>query len=520
MLALGKGSTMPHSYVPAAAAPRRPVKRLVATIFVVALCFCAICAKVLLDARRAAWEHAAQVATSLAATLESDIVRNIESYDLSLRAVIENLAYPEITKISPELRQHVLFDRSAMAKHLNAIILLDEHGIVRLDSKHAFPEPISRADRDYFQVHKNSKKSELFISLPMITRESGVGVIAVSRRLSNPDGSFGGVVAGSVRLSYFQQLFKDAALGLNGNITLSRMDGALLMRWPYQEAMLGRNLKGGKLYQQLALARSGRFETEALTDGVRRLVVYSQIGDLPLVIGVGQSTADIYAQWNSYALTIGLLVALLCVMAAALALYLAREMTRRNAAETTLTILAATDGLTSLSNRRHFSETIDREWRRAMREGGRLALVMCDVDLFKSYNDSHGHQAGDKLLQAVGAAMNQCIKRGTDVAARYGGDEFAMLLPAASADGAVKVAEQVRDRFVDLCDQMGIARSHLSIGVASVVPKPEESQSALVVAADQALYRAKELGRNRIEVAPWRRTKPALVMISDRHDAA
>jgi hypothetical protein len=311
-----------------------------------------------------------------------------------------------------------LFDRSAMAKHLNAIVLLDENGIVRLDSKHPFPKPVSRADRDYFQFHKNSKKSELYISLPMTTRESGIRVIAVSRRLSNPDGSFAGVVAGSVRLSYFQQLFKDASLGGNGNITLSRMDGALLMRWPYQESMLGRDLKGGELYKQLAVSRSGRFETKAVTDGVRRLIVYTQIGDLPLVIGIGQSTADIYAQWNSYALTIGLLVALLYALAAALALYLAREMTRRNAAETTLTMLAATDGLTSLSNRRHFNEAIDREWRRAMRESAHLALVMCDVDLFKSYNDSHGHQAGDKLLQAIGAAMNQCIKRGTDVAAR------------------------------------------------------------------------------------------------------
>ena len=511
---------MPHANPAAAAAPRRPVKRLVATIFVVALCFCAICGKVLFDARTAAWEHAAQVATSLAATLESEISRNIESYDLSLQAVIENLAYPEITQISPELRQLVLFDRSALAKHLNAIILLDENGIVRLDSKHPFPKPISRADRDYFQVHKNREKSELYISLPMITRESGVQVISVSRRLSNPDGSFAGVVAGSVRISYFQQLFKDASLGPNGNITLSRMDGKLLMRWPYQEAMLGRDLKGGKLYQQLALSRSGRFETESITDGVHRLVVYTQIGNLPLVIGVGQSTADIYAQWNSYALTIGLLVALLCAMAAVLAWYLAREMTRRNAAETTLTMLAATDGLTGLSNRRHFNEAIDREWRRAMREGAPLALVMCDVDLFKSYNDSHGHQAGDTLLEAIGAAMNQCIKRGTDVAARYGGDEFAILLPAASADGGARIAEQVRDRFAELCGQLGISRSHLSIGVASVVPRPEESQSSLMAAADQALYRAKELGRNRIEVAPWRRTKPALGVSSERQSAA
>ena len=297
---------MPYELADAAGARRRPVKRLVATIFVVGLCFCAVCIKVLLDARRAAFEHAAQAAASLVATLESDIARNIESYDLSLRAVIDNLAYPEITTISPELRQLVLFDRSASAKHLDAIVLLDENGIVRLDSRNAFPRPHNRSDRTYFQFHKQSKVHRLHISEPLIARDSGSRVIVISRRLSNPDGSFAGVVAGSVRLSYFLNLFKDAALGANGNVTLASKEGILLARWPYHESMLGRDLTGSALYKQLPVARSGRLETISLTDGAARLVVYSQIGDLPLVIGVGQPTEAIYAQWQSYAFTVGL----------------------------------------------------------------------------------------------------------------------------------------------------------------------------------------------------------------------
>lgn len=143
---------------------------------------------------------------------------------------------------------------------------------------------------------------------------------------------------------------------------------------------------------------------------------------------------------------------------------------------------------------------------------------MCDADLFKGYNDRHGHQAGDHLLQAIGTAMNQSIKRGTDIAARYGGDEFAILLPAASADGGAQIAEQVRARLVDTCDQLGIACSHLSIGVAAMMPMPGENQSSLMAAADQALYRAKELGRNRIEIAPGRAFKPTLV--KSLHSAA
>ena len=131
-------------------ATSRPAKRLAAVIFVVALCFCAICGKVLLDARHAAWERADEMAVGLVSTITSEIARNIESYDLSLQAVIENLAYPEIVSISPKLRQRVLFDRSAAAKHLHAIAFVDENGIVRLDSRTPFPEPVSRANTQDF----------------------------------------------------------------------------------------------------------------------------------------------------------------------------------------------------------------------------------------------------------------------------------------------------------------------------------------------------------------------------------
>ena len=511
---------MPYEQVRAAMAPKRPVKRLVATIFVVAICFCAICGKVLLDARRAAWDRATQTASSLVATIESELVRNIESYDLSLRAVIDNLAYPEITTISPELRQLVLFDRSATAKHLHAIVLLDQNGIVRLNSRTPFAKPVSRAERDYFQFHKNSQVFALHISEPIVARETGTRVITISRRLSNPDGSFAGVVAGSLRHSYFQELFKAASLDPNGNITLSRTDGMLLARWPYDEAMLGRDLKHSELYKQLAIARSGHFETASVTDGVQRLVVYSQVGDLPLVIGVGQSIDGIYAQWRAYAFTIGLLMVMLCATTVGLGCFLAREMKRRNAAEGTLAMLATTDDLTELFNRRFFNEAIEREWRRAARERTPLALVMCDADLFKGYNDRNGHQAGDRLLQAIGAAMNQSIRRGTDIAARYGGDEFAILLPSTASEGAATVAEKVRSRLIEVCDQQGIPRSHLSIGIASAVPDRAEDQSSLVAAADRALYLAKEHGRDRIEFAPSRRHKPALVAGLNQHNAA
>ncbi|MEI9803551.1 MAG: sensor domain-containing diguanylate cyclase [Pseudolabrys sp.] len=484
------------------------------------LCFCLICGKVLLDARHAAAQRALEVATGLVATLTSDVQRNIESYDLSLRGVIDGLEFPEITQVSPALRQAILFDRSSTAKHLHAIVLLDENGIVRLDSRMAFPEPTSRAGRDYFKIHKADESAGIFISEPYVTPVTHKQVIAISRRLTHADGAFAGVVVGSVELSYFQELFKQAALGQSGNITLSRMDGKLLVRWPYQEAMLGRDLKGGELYKHLADAPSGSFETDAVTDGVHRLIVYSRIGDLPLVIGVGQATADIYADWRNYAFTIGSLIALLCALSILLTLYLAGEMKRRGAAETMLASLARTDGLTGLANRRHFNEAIDREWRRALRDSRPLALLMCDVDLFKDYNDRHGHQAGDNLLQAIAMAMTQSLHRATDIATRYGGDEFAILLPGANVAEATLVAEQVRNRLAAICAENNIAPASMSVGVASGVPRLGEDQSCLISAADEAAYQAKKFGRNRIEAAAPRIGRPSLVAASDRDCAA
>jgi diguanylate cyclase (GGDEF)-like protein len=172
--------------------------------------------------------------------------------------------------------------------------------------------------------------------------------------------------------------------------------------------------------------------------------------------------------------------------------------------------LAATDPLTGLFNRRDFNASLEREWRRAYREGAPLAMLMIDADYFKSYNDRHGHQGGDTLLQVIGEAMLRSIRRGTDVAARFGGDEFTMLLPGTSTQGAAQVAEAVRKNLAELCADFSIERASLSIGLASLTPKQDQTPCVLIAAADKALYRAKALGRGRIETAPEESPQQAL----------
>jgi diguanylate cyclase (GGDEF)-like protein len=494
----------------------RPTTRVIAPILLVVLCFCALCGYLLLEARRATYERAADVAKGLVTAIEADIGRNIETLDLSLQAVVDGLALPEFDRFDPVVRNLILFDRSATARHLSKLYVLDKDGKVSLDSKTLTPSRNDLSDRDYFLVHKNNPDAGLFIGRPVTSRSSGERVMALSRRVSHADGSFAGVVVATLRLSYFEEMFRKISLGADSNVTLARGDGIVLMRWPAPDEYIGHDLSRGKLFEELGRERTGRFDTFSVSDGRRRLFVYSKIGDLPLVVTIGQSTADIYLQWNEYAFTIAFMIAVLCISTYLLVAYLMYDLRRRGAAESQLSILAATDSLTGLSNRRHFNETLGREWQRAMREKKPLALLMIDADHFKSYNDVHGHPAGDHMIKILGSALADSLNRGGDLGARYGGDEFAILLPNTSLDGAREVTSKIRKNFAGLCDNEGVKNLGLSIGVGCVLPVKGMRAGELIQLADRALYRAKELGRNRTEASEAPADLPSVRADRDR----
>lgn len=160
------------------------------------------------------------------------------------------------------------------------------------------------------------------------------------------------------------------------------------------------------------------------------------------------------------------------------------------------------DSLTQISNRRRFDEYIAQEWAICAREQQYLSLILCDVDYFKFYNDAYGHQAGDECLFQVAQGMNLAIKRPADVVFRYGGEEFAVILPFTEGEGAIKVAQSIREEVKKLKIIHDLSQaSHyvtLSLGVASLIPNAQFSVESLISAADRALYEAKSLGRDRI----------------------
>ncbi|UTH72601.1 diguanylate cyclase [Chromobacterium sp. IIBBL 290-4] len=164
--------------------------------------------------------------------------------------------------------------------------------------------------------------------------------------------------------------------------------------------------------------------------------------------------------------------------------------------------LAFSDGLTGIANRRRFDECLQREWSRCQRSALPLALIMSDVDYFKRFNDRYGHHAGDDCLRQIAGAMQAQLNRPYDLAARFGGEEFACLLPDTDLAGAQAVAERIAAAIQALqIEHSASERSAivtLSIGLACRVPRREEPHAALIQEADRLLYQAKAEGRGKI----------------------
>ncbi len=164
--------------------------------------------------------------------------------------------------------------------------------------------------------------------------------------------------------------------------------------------------------------------------------------------------------------------------------------------------LAVIDGLTGIANRRKFDDYIQSEWLRSAREKAPLSLILCDIDHFKLYNDTYGHQAGDRCLRDVAQAIKKVVKRPADLAARYGGEELAVILPNTTPEGAKQLAHQICLQVQSLHIPHIVSPVDLyvtlSLGVAGCIPNHQDSPQALIAAADYNLYKAKELGRNRV----------------------
>ncbi len=474
-------------------------KRFVAVAAICIASVWAIFAFVLIGSYRATQDLALQTSRSIGMLVEQDLTRNIELLDLSMQAVIEGVADPKVMALEPSLRQQTLFDRSAAAAGIGSILVLNENGAVVLDSRTTALPSANLADRGYFRVHRLSSTVGLYVSHPFQSRlRGGDWTIGLSRRLSHSDGSFAGVVVAGISLNYFQQVLQKISLGKDATVMLLSDDGHFLARYPFVASLIGQKASLSQyIRDRFPGASNGALELTAL-DGVHRLYCFHRIKGLPIFISIGLSTDQIFADWRRRAIVTSLGVFTLSILIFILILRVVRELRLREELESRLAMLATTDPLTGLANRRRFDEYLKSECARARRGGTTVSMLMIDVDLFKAYNDEFGHQIGDQVLSAIADAVKSAVQRSTDLVARYGGEEFAVLLPDTDEKGAKQIAERIRQKVESLRLDMikRGCRVTVSIGVAAAFFEVTDDATNLVREADQAMYRAKMLGRN------------------------
>jgi diguanylate cyclase (GGDEF)-like protein len=382
--------------------------------------------------------------------------------------------------------------------------LLDQHGEVIADSSLIEPKPGNFADRDYFLAHAFNRDTGMFISRPFKPRcdcdDSEEWRISFSRRISSSTGEFLGVAVASMRLAYFEQLFNSLDIGNDSTLSIINDDGILLAQKPHLiNDPIGKNFAGRPNIVRILREGAGSFDSVSSVDHLQRLYTFSRVGNLPLTVIVALSGNEVFATWKRTALVISGATGVLCIGLLWLTWLLCRELRLRHHAELELALLAATDALTGVANRRTLDQTLRHEWFRAQRSAKPLSVMMIDADHFKAFNDRHGHQGGDDALRAVAKVICANVRRPSDLVARYGGEEFSVILPETDTAGARQIAEKIRTAV----EQMPLVAGDetpitVSIGISTWTTEKEISLEQLLFVADKALYQAKEGGRNRV----------------------
>lgn len=309
---------------------RQPIAhRLFLFALLLSLGIGALFARAIWTMRNDEWESARQINANVAHTLDHAIATTIESFDHSLQGVVDGLANPKTMALSPELRSRVLFDNSLRTKGIGSILVLDADGKVLLDSESIVPRKGHFADREYFRVFREGTHHGLFVGVPLRARLNGYYSLPLARAFYHPDGRFAGVVAGTIRIDYFRDLFGTVNLGSGSSISLYRTDGTLIARFPHADEFVGRNIADTVNWDLMMSGRKGSFTGAAVFDGMQRLYAFQRLEDFPLLVTVAQSVDGVLADWRRNAALLGGFALGLMLACLALVVLFARELEKR-----------------------------------------------------------------------------------------------------------------------------------------------------------------------------------------------
>lgn len=497
-------------HAPGGALKRLPLlKAAVMFIAAVCLCLCGLLYLQLEQSRRYDLESARIASVNLTRAMSQQAQDTFLQADLVLASLVDWIQVDGFGSAQQSRLQSTFARRVQSLEQLHGLFLFDKHGHWVITSFENLQRGAGVADREYFAYHQQNASLIAHIGPAIRSRQNGEWIIPVSRRLNDQDGNFKGVLLAGIKMSYFDRFFKSFSLDDKGEMTLALSDGTLLARRPFDETQIGRPLAEEHIFKHDPVTgMSGDAIIRSAVDGVVRLYGHQHLQAYPLVVTAAMSEDAILMGWHDRAFQSSLIVALVVLGICLFGWVFVRQV--RNSerieadlrkAQEALELIATHDSLTGLANRRLFERALDIEFGRGARQRSPLSLIMVDIDFFKRYNDTYGHVAGDHCLAEVAKVLKDCCHRKADLAVRYGGEEFAVLLPDTNLHGAMALAEQIRHRVIDKhIIHTGSPTGYLtvSLGCYAFVPSSLDSIELFIQRADAALYQAKHGGRNRV----------------------
>ncbi|MFJ2684307.1 diguanylate cyclase [Pseudomonas sp. NPDC087342] len=460
-----------------------------------------------------AFASARDSVTNLARATAQHAEDAIRQVDVLTAALGERIEGDGLQSINVPRIHNLLVQQAKLMPQLHGLFIYGPDGNWIVTDKEVIPDPVNNADRDYFQYHRAHTDRNVRIGEVLKSKSTDELIIPISRRLNNPDGSFAGVLLGTVKVSYFVDYYGDFKIDDKGALVLALRSGTILVRRPFIVSVVGQSLANSAIFKTyLPIHNEGIAEVKAVVDDTERLYGYRALTTYPLVVEAGLSRESIIAPWRWDLFKTGVVLFFLICALTVFGLIVLNQLRQRMVAERDLRLahqamrdMALTDSLTGLGNRRRLDSALVDEIRLARRQCSTLSLIMIDVDYFKRYNDTYGHAAGDDCLRAVGTAISQAVKRPGDLAVRYGGEEFSVLLPNTDTRGAALVAQDILEAIRSLgIEHLGHPLGHVtaSAGIAGGKPAEQNVTAAVLIhSADKMLYAAKQEGRDRFCVA-------------------
>ncbi|WP_020675679.1 sensor domain-containing diguanylate cyclase [Geopsychrobacter electrodiphilus] len=450
--------------------------------------------------RNIALEQSHATTNALADSVERDLVHSFSGLDqmlFGLRNTIE--AYANTTVDAPAIRR-VIDGLLQNNPYLTSLIVLDNKGQI-LHWNNNLQKP-DLSQRDYFLFHKTHAVDGLYIGRPQPSViNQNQKIFGVSRGFHDDNGNLNMVIVAIIDVNFFARQYEKLFTRADSQLTIFSPQGDIYTRIPEHEVMRFRRID-----QIATLLRNGKIPPDGVhldsPGGKTIFMTIHKLTGYPLVISIAKTENTTFTNWQKDAWNHGLLGVFISLTILFLTYRTAKLQRRQTESIKKLELLSITDALTGLSNRRYAMEQAKTEIKRAQRHSSTLSLIMLDLDHFSRINEDYGDASGDEALSALGGLLLQACRE-TDIVSRFEGEAFLLILPATELEGAIKLAEKIRETLSSHVYDQPQVKFHItaSLGVTQLGVDEMDINGALL-RVKSALQEAKGTGRNNVKWLP------------------